>query len=94
MRTTDSRVLVKPFEERGVTVRKSDSGILSVTQYDTLAKTVALADGPYDIKAGDIIFASGTSVKAPWAKVSYDLGNGVLGILMPREAVVLIEPKV
>ena len=91
MRTTDTRVLVKPFSEKGVIVSKTASGIPFVGNYDHLVKSEALADGPDDIKTGDIIYVAGTSVKAPWAKVAYDLGEGRVGILVPREHVVLIE---
>jgi hypothetical protein len=93
MRTMDNRVLVTPPTEKGVIISTTQGGIKFVGNYDTLVKTEAVADGPDGIKAGDAIFISGTSVKQPWAKVVYDVGHGKTGVLVPREAVILVEPK-
>lgn len=91
MRTVDGRVFARPFTEKGVIVSTTPSGIRFVGNYDHLVKTEALADGADDIKAGDTIYVTGTSVKQQWAKVAYDLGDGKVGVLIPREAIVLIE---
>jgi hypothetical protein len=91
MRTLDNRVLLRPFEEKGVIVSTTPGGIKFVGNYDHLVKSVALADGPDGIRAGDTVFVSGTSVKAPWAKCVYNLGELGTGVLAPRDAVILVE---
>lgn len=91
MRTLDNRVLVKPFSEKGVIVSTTAAGIKFVGNYDHLVKSQAIADGPDGIKAGDTIFVSGTAVKAQWARTAYDLGGGKVGVLVPREHVILVE---
>jgi hypothetical protein len=88
----DNRVLLEPFSEKGIIVSTTPAGIKFVGNYDSLVKTKALADGPDGIKAGDTIYVKGISVKAPWSKTAYPLGNGVVGVLAPREDVVLVEP--
>ncbi len=92
MRTLDNRVLLRPFDEKGVIISTTPGGIRFVGNYDHLVKSVALADGPDGIKTGDTVYCKGVSVRAPWAKAAYDLGNGTIGILAPREDVVLVEP--
>ena len=91
MRTMDNRVLLAPLNEKGIIVSTTPGGIKFVGNYDHLVKSVALADGPDGIEVGDEVFVKGTSVRAPWAKTVYDLGNGQVGILAPREDIVLVQ---
>lgn len=91
MKTMDNRVLVRPLDEKGIIVSTTPGGIRFIGNYDHLVKSVALADGPDGIKEGDTIFVSGTSVKLPWAKTVFDLGDGRVGVLVPREYVILVE---
>jgi hypothetical protein len=94
MRTISDSVLLVPLTEKGIIVSKTASGIPFVGNYDHLVKSVALADGPDGIRTGDTVYVSGTQVKQPWAKIAYDLGNGVVGVLAPRAAIVLVDPAV
>ena len=91
MRTLADLVLVKPFTEKGVIVSQTAAGIKFVGNYDHLVKSEALADSGADIKTGDIVYVSGTAVKAQWAKTVYELGLGRTGVLVPRQHVVLID---
>jgi len=94
MRTLDGRIMVEPFKETGIKASTSASGIRYIGNYDSLESSVAIADCPgADIKKGDVVYVAGTSVKAPWAKLVFDLGAGVKGVLVPKEAVVLVDPK-
>ena len=91
MRTLYDVVLARSFDEKGIIVSKTTSGISFVGNYETLVHSVALADGPDGIKTGDIIYVKGTSVKAPWARLIFALADGQKGVLVPRLDVVLVE---
>lgn len=91
MKTVNNVVLVKPFAEKGIIMTQSATGIAYVGNTSSLMKSTVLADGPNGIKTGDIIYVSGQSSKAPWTKLIYELWDGVTGILVPLEAVVLVE---
>lgn len=94
MRTLSDKVLAKPFSEKGVIVSTTASGIKFVGNYDHLVKSEVIADGPDGIKAGDTIYVRGTAVKQDWARTAFDLGSGVVGVLVPREAVVIVDSPV
>lgn len=91
MRTTDKRVLAKPFSEKGIIISTTAGGIKFVGNYDHLVKSEVIADGPDGIKIGDTVYVQGTAIKQLWAKTIYDVGNGILGVLVPIEFIVLVD---
>ena len=93
MRTMNDKVFLKVFDEKGVIVSTTPSGVKFIGNYDSLVKSEAIADGPDGIKSGDTIYVRGVSVKSVWAKCTYRLADGTLGVLAPKEEVVLVDPK-
>ena len=91
VRSMNDQVMAVPFSEKGVIVGESPTGIRFVGNYDALVFTKALADGPENIKAGDVLFVKGTGVKQQWAKSIYDLGDGTKFILIPKSEVLLVK---
>lgn len=90
MKTIDGNIFAKPFDESGIIVNKTNSGLKYVGNYDTLIKTEVLADSAWGILEGDIVYVKGTSTKEHWAKTVYEI-NGVKGIFVPKDNVTLVE---
>lgn len=81
IKSENNKVLVRPYENKGITTTVV-GGLARVKQLSGIIELEAVADGPFEIKAGDmVLFEERHLVTEGWSKMKYqteDLGEFII----------------